>query len=236
MAPGNELVIRDALLCYIAASSLLIVCKPSEFTKMSVIDAESPHLGFERYNYGTSRFLRSSVESGCGLCLRSEGMPSPSLDNLMVSPCFKLWLYIFYCHRDVDYRENRIYDEQSDYAGGLKAGSRIEFMERDERNKFLGYNNVLEEQSRLLSAPLQSWLLSIPMQIDIGADVRRILSLMANDNRMASDISRAVPVHSVLFRLTRMLQSLTGMPRAVFEAKTFLYTADLKTIMLKYGC
>ncbi|KAL0715910.1 hypothetical protein Bca4012_065232 [Brassica carinata] len=68
-------------------------------------------------------------------------MPSPSLDNLMVSPCFKLWLYIFYYHR-----ENGIYDEQSDYAGGLKAGSRIEFMERDERNKFLGYNNVLEEQ------------------------------------------------------------------------------------------
>ncbi|KAL0734984.1 hypothetical protein Bca4012_011194 [Brassica carinata] len=33
------------LVCYIAASSLLIVCKPSEFTKMSVIDAESPHLG-----------------------------------------------------------------------------------------------------------------------------------------------------------------------------------------------
>ncbi|KAL0887034.1 hypothetical protein Bca101_011017 [Brassica carinata] len=80
------------------------------------------------------------------MCLRSEGMPSPSLDNLMVSPCFKLWLCIFYYHRDVDYRENRIYDEQSDYAGGLKAGSRIEFMERDERNKILGYNNVLEEQ------------------------------------------------------------------------------------------
>lgn len=48
--------------------------------------------------------------------------------------------------RDVDYRENRRYDERSDYAGGLKAGSRIEVRERDERNKFLGYNNVLEEQ------------------------------------------------------------------------------------------
>lgn len=55
-------------------------------------------------------------------------------------------LYIFYYHRDVDYRENRRYDERSDYAGGLKAGSRIEVRERDERNKFLGYNNVLEEQ------------------------------------------------------------------------------------------
>ncbi|XP_018433101.1 zinc finger CCCH domain-containing protein 40 isoform X1 [Raphanus sativus] len=43
--------------------------------------------------------------------------------------------------RDVDYRENRRYDERSDYAG-----SRIEVRERDERNKFLGYNNVLEEQ------------------------------------------------------------------------------------------
>ncbi|KAH0903994.1 hypothetical protein HID58_043497 [Brassica napus] len=48
--------------------------------------------------------------------------------------------------RDVDYRENRRFDERSDYAGGLKAGSRIEARERDERNKFLGYNNVLEEQ------------------------------------------------------------------------------------------
>ncbi|KAF8085997.1 hypothetical protein N665_0639s0010 [Sinapis alba] len=48
--------------------------------------------------------------------------------------------------REVDYRENRRYDERSDYAGGLKAGSRIEVRERDERNKFLGYNNVLEEQ------------------------------------------------------------------------------------------
>ncbi|CDY55653.1 BnaA01g36550D [Brassica napus] len=48
--------------------------------------------------------------------------------------------------RDVDYRENRRFDERSDYAGGLKAGSRIEVRERDERNKFLGYNNVLEEQ------------------------------------------------------------------------------------------
>ncbi|KAF2542497.1 hypothetical protein F2Q68_00032067 [Brassica cretica] len=48
--------------------------------------------------------------------------------------------------REVDYRENRRYDERNDYAGGLKAGSRIEARERDERNKFLGYNNVLEEQ------------------------------------------------------------------------------------------
>ena len=52
-------------------------------------------------------------------------MPSPSLSNLMVSPCFKLWLYIFYYYRDVDYMENRIYDERSDYAGGLKAGRRL---------------------------------------------------------------------------------------------------------------
>ncbi|KAL0655722.1 hypothetical protein Bca4012_076306 [Brassica carinata] len=35
-------------------------------------------------------------------------------------------------------------------------------------------------------------------------------------------------------RLTRMLQSLTGMPSAAFEAKTLLYTADFKTIVLKY--
>ncbi|KAF2596466.1 hypothetical protein F2Q68_00007553 [Brassica cretica] len=32
----------------------------------------------------------------------------------------------------------------------------------------------------------------------------------------------------------RMLQSLTGMPSAAFEAKTLLYTADFKTIVLKY--
>ncbi|KAF3505750.1 hypothetical protein F2Q69_00009245 [Brassica cretica] len=52
--------------------------KPSEFTKMAVTDAESPHLGeitcVLRYMHtgckggvGTSRFLKSSVESGCGL-------------------------------------------------------------------------------------------------------------------------------------------------------------------------
>ncbi|CAF1866238.1 unnamed protein product [Brassica oleracea] len=57
--------------------------------------------------------------------LRREGMPSPSLSNLMVSPCFKLWLYIFYYYRDVDYMENRRYDERSDYGGGLKAGRRL---------------------------------------------------------------------------------------------------------------
>ncbi|KAL0690402.1 hypothetical protein Bca4012_090080 [Brassica carinata] len=72
--------------------------------------------------------------------------PRFSCGNLMVSPCFKLCLYIFYYDRDVDYRENRRFDEQSDYAGGLKAGSRIEVREKDERKKFLGYNNVLEEQ------------------------------------------------------------------------------------------
>ena len=72
--------------------------------------------------------------------------PRFSCGNLMVSPCFKLCLYIFYYDRDVDYRENRRFDERSDYAGGLKAGSRIEVREKDERKKFLGYNNVLEEQ------------------------------------------------------------------------------------------
>lgn len=59
--------------------------------------------------------------------------------------CFKLCFYIFYYDRDVDYRENCRFDEWSDYVGGLKVGSRIEVRERDERNKFLGYNNVLEE-------------------------------------------------------------------------------------------
>ncbi|KAL0733542.1 hypothetical protein Bca4012_009752 [Brassica carinata] len=78
--------------------------------------------------------------------LRSEGMRCSSVSNLMVSPCFKPGLYIFYYYRDVDYRENRRYDERSDYAGGLQARSSIEFKERDERNKFLGYKNVLEEQ------------------------------------------------------------------------------------------
>ncbi|KAG2285760.1 hypothetical protein Bca52824_045364 [Brassica carinata] len=59
------------------------------------------------------------------MSLRREGMPSPSLSNLMVSPYFKLWLYIFYYYRDVDYMDNRRYDERSDYAGGLKAGRRL---------------------------------------------------------------------------------------------------------------
>ncbi|CAA7029881.1 unnamed protein product [Microthlaspi erraticum] len=49
--------------------------------------------------------------------------------------------------RDEDFRENRRYDERRDYAGGgLKVGNRIEVREKDERNKFVGYNNVLEEQ------------------------------------------------------------------------------------------
>ncbi|KAG2330097.1 hypothetical protein Bca4012_020348 [Brassica carinata] len=83
-------------------------------------------------------------------------MPCPSLDNLMVSPCFKLWLYIFYYHRDVDY------SEQGDYAGGLKAGSRIEFRERDERNKFMGYNNVLEEQESVKTVYVETWCRILP--------------------------------------------------------------------------
>uniref|UniRef100_A0A1J3F564 Zinc finger CCCH domain-containing protein 40 n=1 Tax=Noccaea caerulescens TaxID=107243 RepID=A0A1J3F564_NOCCA len=49
--------------------------------------------------------------------------------------------------RDEDYREHRRYDERRDYAAaGLKVGNRIEVREKDERNKFVGYNNVLEEQ------------------------------------------------------------------------------------------
>ncbi|ESQ47687.1 hypothetical protein EUTSA_v10020800mg [Eutrema salsugineum] len=48
--------------------------------------------------------------------------------------------------RDEDYRGNRRYDERSDNAGGLKDGNRIEVREKDERNKFQGYNNDLEEQ------------------------------------------------------------------------------------------
>ncbi|KAL1197498.1 Zinc finger CCCH domain-containing protein 40 [Cardamine amara subsp. amara] len=47
--------------------------------------------------------------------------------------------------RGRDYRENRRFDDQ-DYAGGLKVGNRIEDRAEDGRNKFLGYNNVLEEQ------------------------------------------------------------------------------------------
>lgn len=51
--------------------------------------------------------------------------PRFSCGKLMGSPCFKLCLYIFYYDRDVDYRENRRFDERSDYAGGLKAGRRL---------------------------------------------------------------------------------------------------------------
>uniref|UniRef100_A0A0D2ZPI0 CDP-diacylglycerol--glycerol-3-phosphate 3-phosphatidyltransferase n=1 Tax=Brassica oleracea var. oleracea TaxID=109376 RepID=A0A0D2ZPI0_BRAOL len=43
------------------------------------------------------------------------------------------------------------------------------------------------------------------------------------------DVSNSSPS-----RLKRMLQSLTGMPSATFEAKTLLYTADYKKIVLKY--
>jgi hypothetical protein len=50
--------------------------------------------------------------------------------------------------RDKDYRENRRFDERRDYAGGLKVGNRIEDRAEDGRNKFHGYNNVLEEQVR----------------------------------------------------------------------------------------
>ncbi|XP_010533270.2 PREDICTED: zinc finger CCCH domain-containing protein 40 [Tarenaya hassleriana] len=48
--------------------------------------------------------------------------------------------------RDKDYRENQKLDDQGDYAGGLRAGNRIDDQAEDERNKFPGYNNVLEEQ------------------------------------------------------------------------------------------
>ncbi|KAF3550503.1 hypothetical protein DY000_02007484 [Brassica cretica] len=71
---------------------------------------------------GDSLLVSKSGRKTMIMSLRREGMPSPSLSNLMVSPCFKEWLYIFYYYIDVDYMENRRYDERSDYAGGLKAG------------------------------------------------------------------------------------------------------------------
>ncbi|KAG2292918.1 hypothetical protein Bca52824_039587 [Brassica carinata] len=50
-------------------------------------------------------------------------------DSLLVSKSGRktmiMWLYIFYYYIDVDYMENRRYDERSDYAGGLKAGRRL---------------------------------------------------------------------------------------------------------------
>lgn len=48
--------------------------------------------------------------------------------------------------RDKDYRENQKLDDRGDYAGGSRAGNRIEDQAEEERNKFPGYNNVLEEQ------------------------------------------------------------------------------------------
>lgn len=68
------------------------------------------------------------------------------ISNLIVSPCFKSAAFISYYHRDQDYREHRRFGEQSDYAGGLKVGNRIEDRTENGRKKFPGYNNVLEEQ------------------------------------------------------------------------------------------
>ncbi|CAN8270380.1 unnamed protein product [Cochlearia groenlandica] len=48
--------------------------------------------------------------------------------------------------RDRDYRENHRFDERSDFAGALNVRNRAEDRPEDRRNKFLGYNNVLEEQ------------------------------------------------------------------------------------------
>ncbi|KAH0893114.1 hypothetical protein HID58_055543, partial [Brassica napus] len=67
---------------------------------------------------GDSLLFSKSGRKTMIMSLRREGMPSPSLSNLM-------WLYIFYYYIDVDYMENRRYDERSDYAGGLKAGRRL---------------------------------------------------------------------------------------------------------------
>ncbi|CAH8383540.1 unnamed protein product [Eruca vesicaria subsp. sativa] len=120
--------------------------------------------------------------------------------------------------RDVDYRENRRYDERSDYSGGLKAGSRIEVRERDERNKFLGYNNVLEEQLK-----------------DVKIDVKMLtddkLRLEATVERKAREVdiltSRIQELGTQLDRQKEEFKSITSSSKKfVKECNRFLRAKD----------
>ncbi|KAL9829612.1 Zinc finger CCCH domain-containing protein 40 [Arabidopsis thaliana] len=113
--------------------------------------------------------------------------------------------------RDKDYRENRRFDERRDYAGGLKVGNRIEDRAEDGRNKFHGYNNVLEEQLK-----------------DVEMDVK-----MLTDDKLRLEASVERKAHEVDILTSRIQELETQLDREKDECRRI--TSSSKKFVKEYN-
>ncbi|VVA98814.1 unnamed protein product [Arabis nemorensis] len=120
-------------------------------------------------------------------------------------------LYISNYHRDKDYRENRRFDELSDYAGGLKVGSRIEDRAEDGINKFRGLNNVLEEQLK-----------------DVELDVK-----MLTDDKLRLEASIERKAHEADILMSRVEELETQLDREKEECRRI--TSSSKKFVKEYN-
>ncbi|XP_020887138.1 zinc finger CCCH domain-containing protein 40 isoform X2 [Arabidopsis lyrata subsp. lyrata] len=113
--------------------------------------------------------------------------------------------------RDNEYRENRRFDERRNYAGGLKAGNRIEDRAEDGRNKFQGYNNVLEEQLK-----------------DVEMDVK-----MLTDDKQRLEASVERKAHEVDILSSRIHELETQLDREKEECRRI--TSNTKKFVKEYN-
>ncbi|CAD5323774.1 unnamed protein product [Arabidopsis thaliana] len=113
--------------------------------------------------------------------------------------------------RDKDYRENRRFDERRDCAGGLKVGNRIEDRAEDGRNKFHGYNNVLEEQLK-----------------DVEMDVK-----MLTDDKLRLEASVERKAHEVDILTSRIQELETQLDREKDECRRI--TSSSKKFVKEYN-
>ncbi|CAL9221807.1 unnamed protein product [Arabidopsis halleri] len=113
--------------------------------------------------------------------------------------------------RDNEYRENRRFDERRNYAGGLKVGNRIEDRAEDGRNKFQGYNNVLEEQLK-----------------DVEMDVK-----MLTDDKQRLEASVERKAHEVDILSSRIHELETQLDREKEECRRI--TSNTKKFVKEYN-
>ncbi|KAG7578199.1 Zinc finger CCCH-type [Arabidopsis thaliana x Arabidopsis arenosa] len=113
--------------------------------------------------------------------------------------------------RDNEYRENRRFDERRNYAGGLKVGNRIEDRAEDGRNKFQGYNNVLEEQLK-----------------DVEMDVK-----MLTDDKLRLEASVERKAHEVDILSSKIHELETQLDREKQECRRI--TSNTKKFVKEYN-
>ncbi|XP_010488206.1 PREDICTED: zinc finger CCCH domain-containing protein 40-like isoform X1 [Camelina sativa] len=113
--------------------------------------------------------------------------------------------------RDKDYRGNNRFYERRDYAGALKVGNRIEDRAEDGRNKFQGYNNVLEEQLK-----------------DVEMDVK-----MLTDDKLRLEASVERKAHEVDILTSRIEELETQLDREKEECRRI--TSSTKKFVKEYN-